>query len=328
MSTDSDRPLVERAANGDRDAFDVLVQSSRPWIFGICLRLVHDSRTAEDLTQDALLQAFRNLAQLRQPDRFRSWLSRIAVNACRMHLRRLLSRPEEASGVEEALAPVETDAPPPFGVDDALTRIDPLSRRVLLLFYSDELSHDEIADALSLSAAAVKSRLHRAREQLRREMLKTMSEEEKAKLGVPEEKPWVLRTVLLVEPDAAIRQPLLEELQAAGHEVVTLPTGEAALEAVKQRRGQMLILDKECVEPNWVEVLTLLRVDAWSRENVPAAVLVDPDVERDLLLAWQAGAEVCLHKPPQVDRLVGYVNHIAQTWGKDLKPLAEHTRQE
>jgi len=328
MSADRDRQLVERAANGDRDAFDALVQSCRPWVFGICLRLVHDSRTAEDLTQDVLLQAFRRLGQLRQPDRFRSWLSRIAVNACRMHLRRLLSRPGEASGVAQALAPAEMDAPPPFGVDDALTRIDPVSRRVLLLFYSDELSHAEIAEALSLSAAAVKSRLHRAREQLRREMMKTMSKEEKAKLGVPEEKPWALRTVLLVEPEEAIRQPLLAGLQAAGYEVVALPTGEAALEAVKQRRGQMVILDKDCVEPNWVEVLTLLRVDAWSRENVPVAVLVDPDVERDLLLAWQAGAEVCLHRPPEVDRLVGYVTHIAATWGKDLKPPAEHTRQE
>jgi len=328
MKVANETRLVERAATGDREAFNALAESCRPWAFGICMRLVHDRRTAEDLTQEALLQCFRRLSELRQPCRFRSWLSRVAVNVCRMHLRKLLARPEETARIEQAEVSTQVDAPTPFGVDEAPARLEPTSRRVVVLFYGEELSHAEVAEALSLSAAAVKSRLHRAREQLRREMLTMMSEEQKAKLGVPEEKPWVLRTVLLVEPDEAIRGPLREGLEAAGYEVVALPTGEAALEAVEQRRGQMLILDKDCVEPNWVEVLTLLRVDAWSRENVPIGVLAgpySPDNKRDMLLAWQAGVELYLSKPPRVDELVGFVNRIAETWGKDLKPRTTNT---
>ncbi len=125
-----------------------------------------------------------------------------------------------------------------------------------------------------------------------------MTPEQKAQFGVTEEEPWVLHTILLVELDQSLQASIREGLTAAGYEVVTLPSGEAALEAAAARRGQMLVLDKHCGEPHWIEVLTLLKTDAWARENVPAAVLVDPDSERDVFLAWGAGAVICLTRPP------------------------------
>jgi RNA polymerase sigma-70 factor (ECF subfamily) len=323
MGLEQEAQLVNRAAAGDREAFNALAGSCRPWVFGLCFRLTEDRTIAEDLTQEALLQAFRGLPQLRQIDHFRPWFSRIAVNVCRMHLRMRLARPAETVGIEQAEASVPTDSEPPFGVEEALSRLNPRSRRMVGLFYHEELSHTEIAEILSLSAAAVKSGLHRAREQLRKEMLLMMSEKQKAKLGVTEAQPWALRTILLVEPDETIREEVGKGLRAAGYEVITLPTGEAALEAVERRRGQMLILDKNCIKPNWVEVLTLLRADRWSRENVPIGVLGDPDNQRDVVLAWQAGAELFLCKPPKEEELVGLVNRIAKEWGKELPPPAE-----
>src|SRR5208337_4962388 len=142
--------------------------------------------------------------------------------------------------------------------------------------------------------------LHRARERVRKEMLKMMTPEEKAAVGVTEEAPWALRTVLLVEPETSLRTAIQAALMGAGYEVVVLPTGEAALDAAARRRGQLLILDKHCGAPNWVEVLTLLQVEEWSRENLPIVVLIDPPSgaetevkapRRDILLAWQAGAQ-------------------------------------
>lgn len=316
----SEAELVMRAATGDREAFDAVTEPCRPWLFGICFRLVRDREAAEDLVQEALMVAFRCLPQLREPSSFRPWLSRIAFNTCRMHLRRLSALPESAPLPEAATPPVQTAWEPPSGLNGALAHVDPASRRLLMLFYSEGLSHAELAEALSLSVAGVKSRLHRARERLRREMLEMMTPEERARLGAPAGEPWSLRTVLLVEPDDGLRAALRDAIAAAGYEVVLLPTGEAALESVAQRRGQMVVLDKHCVEPNWVEVLTLLQADAWARENVPVGVLVDGGNRRDITLAWHAGAALCLTRPPDVDELVKFIRKIERLWPEELRP--------
>jgi len=147
-----------------------------------------------------------------------------------------------------------------------------------------------------------------------------MSPDQKARLGVTEEEPWVLHTVLLVEPDEPLQASIRDGLASAGYEVVTLPSGQAALEAAAARRGQMLILDKHCGEPHWIEVLTLLKTEAWARENVPVAVLVDPDNQRDVFLAWGAGAVICLTRPPAVDELVGLVRRLERLWPEELRP--------
>jgi RNA polymerase sigma factor (sigma-70 family) len=317
VKVEGETQLVVRAAAGDREAFGLLAESVRPWVFGLCLRLTEDRRLAEDLTQEAFVQAFTHLAQLRDPARFRPWLSRIAVNACRMHLRAQSTRAEEVAEVEPPPAPAEEASA--LDVEEALARLEARNRRIVRLFYGEELSQAEIAETLSLSAAAVKSRLHRAREQLRREMLAMISEEQKAKLGVPEGQPWALRTVLLVVPEETIREPLRAGLEAAGYEVVVLPTGEAALESVEQRRGQMLVLDMECGTPHWLEVMLLLRVDEWSRDNMPIGLLAGvrgQENQRLKLLAWQAGAEFYLTKPAHVEELVSYVQRIGETWAR------------
>jgi len=310
----NDSQLAAMAKAGDATAFDALARSTRPWLYGLCFHLLRDAEAAHDLVQEALIAAFRSIGQLREPAQVRGWLTRIAVNTCRMHLRRLAVQPEIVTAPPEQTLTGPDGAPPSLAASEALAQVDPATRRILALFYSEGLSHAELGEVLALSTAAVKSRLHRARERLRREMLKTMTPEEKATLAVDEEPGWALRTVLLVEPDDAIREGLRGKLSAAGYAVVVLPTGEAALEAAKQHRGDMLILDKHCGDPNWVEVLTLLQADEWSRENLPIAVLVDAENSRDLTLAWQAGAFVCLTRPPDADRLVSYVRRLATIW--------------
>lgn len=314
--------LVLRAAKGDSAACGLLTEPCRPWLYGICFRLMQDRATAEDLAQETLLLAFRDIAQLREPERFRGWLSRIAINACRMYLRRQLTRPEELPELDEAAPAQEDSTEPPLAVDSALARLDAMNRRILLLYYDEGLDYSELADALALSSAAVKSRLHRAREKLRKEMLAMMNDKQKERLGVGEEQPWKLHTILLVEPDLEVCNEIREALTAEGYEVVALPSGEAALEAVKQKRGQMMILDKNCVEPHWLEVMTLIQVDAWSRENVPVCVLADGggQRERDMTLAWQAGAALFLTKPFDKNELAGFVARIGKDWMKEITP--------
>jgi DNA-directed RNA polymerase specialized sigma24 family protein/CheY-like chemotaxis protein len=318
MTANDEHGLVLLALAGSAEAFDALAERCRPWLYGLCFRLVHDRASAEDLVQETLLSAFRDLKGLRDPDRFRPWLSRVALNVCRVHLRRLAARPQELPGAGLAGASAHGGTDAPFGVDQALAQLDTPNQRMLALFYGDGLSQAEVGELLGLSAAAVKSRLHRVREQLRREMLAMMTEEQKARLGVAEEQPWALRTILLVEPDEQMRESLCEALSSAGYEVVELPTGEAALAEIAEHRAQMLILDKHCGEPNWIEVLTLIKVDAWSRENVPVMAFGDdPAAGRDVLLAWQAGAQVYLTRPPKTEEVVNFVNHVARMWPND-----------
>ena len=310
--------LVRLAVTGDREAFGELAEWCRPWLYGICFRLVGDGATADDLVQETLVRALRDLTQLREESRFRPWLVRVAVNVCRMHLRRVLGRPQEDALSEDqsACRQVQRSSEGPV---DALLTLPASHRRILALFYGEGLSHRELAEVLSLSASAVKSRLHRSRERLRNEMLAMMSEGERERLGVADDSEWKLRTILLVEPEEELRGALLAGLREAGYEVKMLPTGEAALQAIERREGQFLILDKHSVEPHWTDVLALVQVDEWSRKNVPVGVLIDPDTRRDILLAWQCGAQFCLTRPPDIGEVVEMVRRIAEAWSSGTK---------
>jgi RNA polymerase sigma-70 factor (ECF subfamily) len=312
--TDRETSLVQRAVAGDAAAFGELAEASRAWVLGLCRRLVRDPVAAEDLVQEALTLAFRDLQQLRDPAHFRAWLSRIATNRCRMHLRRLRAL-RETSLEEGDTAPWPSLPEPPLGIDRALAQLPPERRRLLALFYGQGLSHEEVGRALSLSPQAVKGRLHRARELLRKEVLAMMSDSEKQRLGAAEEAPWEPRTILLVEPEESVRETLRAGLAAAGYEVLVLPTGEAAIESARAGRGDLLILDKHCVTPHWLEVMALVQVDPWPPRRLPIITIIDPVAgdprhERDVLLAWQAGAAGCATRPPQVDELLRCIESL------------------
>jgi len=312
MPTHSDA-LVRLAVTGDKEAFGDLAERCRPWLYGICFRLVGDGATADDLVQETLVRALRDLTQLREESRFRHWLARVAVNVCRMHLRRVLGRPQE-DALSEDQGPCRQARRSSEGPVDALLTLPASHRRLLALFYGEGLSHRELSEVLSLSASAVKSRLHRSRERLRKEMLAMMSEGERERLGVADDSEWKLRTILLVEPEEELRGALLAGLKEANYEVIMLPTGEAALEAIDRGEGQFLILDKQCVEPHWTEMLALVQLGAWSGKKVPVGVLVDPDSKRDVFLAWQCGAEFCLTRPPDIAEVVEMVRRVEQLW--------------
>src|ERR671916_796147 len=85
---DAEQLLVRRARDGDRHAFDRLVAARLPQTFRLAKAITGHAGDAEDVTQEAFLQAWRNLPRLRDPDRFDAWFGRILVNEARMALRR------------------------------------------------------------------------------------------------------------------------------------------------------------------------------------------------------------------------------------------------
>ncbi len=297
-----DATLVDRARSGDAVAFGELAERSRPWLRALCSQRVGDPWAVDDLVQEALILAFRDLGHLRDSGAFRPWLSQIARNVCRMHLRRRLIRPEVLMTDSPPLEPgsmVQTSLMLPKGEDYDLLRGH----------YLDGLSVKELATKLSVSTSAVKSRLHRARVRLRKEL---------GAMREGQAREWSLRTVLLAEPEDALREAISRELRGAGYEVVALPTGAAAIQAVQAQRGQLLILDTRVADPHWLEVAGLVRTDAYGLTNVPVCVLIGPEqADRELRLAWHTGAEVCLSRPPDIACLLAYISRLRDTWGSE-----------
>lgn len=171
----SDGDLVRLARADDQVAFRLLVERHRPMALARALRLSGDARDAEDLVQDAFLQAFVALGRLQNPDRFAAWLGGIVLNVHRAACRRQAPLALMAEWPQE-LHPVSADGLPEAAVDhldraDVLGRaLDDLparQRQAVWMFYYADLPVAGIADRLADSPGAVKARLHQARRALR-----------------------------------------------------------------------------------------------------------------------------------------------------------------
>jgi RNA polymerase sigma-70 factor (ECF subfamily) len=164
------RDLVERAQNGDREAFGALVGLISDRMYGLAARILRDSDLAEDALQGALINAWRQLPDLRDPDRFEAWVRKVLVHACYAEARR---RRSWAANVR--VLPVDG----PAGADDivsiddrdqldrAFRRLSAEQRAVFVLHHHEGRSLVEIADTLGIPAGTARSRLHYATRVLR-----------------------------------------------------------------------------------------------------------------------------------------------------------------
>lgn len=180
--------LVERAKQGDLDAFTTLVNRYDGKILRLTQHITGNREDAEDALQEAFLKAFSHLKQFQGDSRFYTWLVRIAVNESLMKLRK-----RKTANTVSLDEPIETDDdslprevaawdPNPEEryahqelrdiLDRAVASLPPIFRTVFVLRDLDHLSTEETAEALNLSVPAVKSRLLRARLQLREKLSK------------------------------------------------------------------------------------------------------------------------------------------------------------
>ena len=180
--------LVNAAKKGDVTAFEELVRRYDRNVFRIANHITQNREDAEDVVQDAFLKAYSNLGQFQGQSKFYTWLVRIAVNEALMRLRR--RRPERMVSLDEDVK-TEDDSVPREVADwspnpeqlygqgelkDILTKtiqgLPASFRTVFVLRDVEGLSTEETAEALNLSIPAVKSRLLRARLQLRERLSK------------------------------------------------------------------------------------------------------------------------------------------------------------
>jgi RNA polymerase sigma-70 factor (ECF subfamily) len=169
------RALVERARNGDLEAFTQLVKVSFPRLEGVAHLILRDTDRAQDAVQDALLMAWRDLRALRDPDAWDAWLRRLTVRACYKAARK--ERRLTLVGVHATHDPRSASIPDPSAdvaerdwVLAELGRIDIDQRTVMVLHYYLDLPMADVAEVLGIPYGTAASRLHRGLQQMRGSM--------------------------------------------------------------------------------------------------------------------------------------------------------------
>lgn len=167
---------IERVLAGDRQAFRHLVEANSPRVYTAVLRIVRDSGAAEEIAQDAFLQAYRSLATFRREAVFTTWLLRIAINKALDYCRSQGSRPpvdRDPADIASCLPSPETQVlvkEEIWQLREQVQALPPVYRRVIHQYYFRELSYKQIAQAEGVTEKTVESRLYRAKALLRKSL--------------------------------------------------------------------------------------------------------------------------------------------------------------
>ncbi len=178
-----DELLIRRAQRGDADAFEQLLLEHQKNVYNLCYRMAGNPDDAMDLSQETFLRAWRCLDQYQFASAFSTWLYRLCSNICIDFLRRRRRQQtvpltfEDADGEEQTYAVPDAQPLPEEQVELKLTRETLAAamaqlllehRAVLQLRVVNEMSYEQIADVLDIQIGTVKSRLSRARNQLKK----------------------------------------------------------------------------------------------------------------------------------------------------------------
>lgn len=186
-----DAELARQLLEGHPGAFDRFVETYGAKVFQYSFLMCGQREDAEEVAQETLMKVFASLDQLREPERLKGWVFRIARNACYMKRRKSVFAPQQELSLEEFLPAFEGDgerrklqiadwsALPDDLVlqgelrrelDQAIAELPEIYRTVILLRDVEELSTEETAQILEVGADVVKTRLHRARLALRKRL--------------------------------------------------------------------------------------------------------------------------------------------------------------
>lgn len=159
--------LIKKAKWGDAESFVLLMESQKDVMYKTAWAVLGNDADVADAVQEAIITCFEKIGTLRQPKYFKTWMVRILLNIC------FKMRSQKSRYVDEEIAPE------PYAEDDPLsaTRFKELlamaeerDRLLLTLYYRDEFSGKEIAELLKMNENTVRTRLARAREQIRRKL--------------------------------------------------------------------------------------------------------------------------------------------------------------
>jgi hypothetical protein len=254
----SDAELVQRALDGDRAAFGVLIERHRPTTLRLAQRMLGDPVEAEDMAQEACLHAFLTLSRLRNPERFGAWLYGIAVNLSRMRLRVRRDMPalEDWDGGRVARgfawSEVQPSAEAAYEIRElhaivlkAIAVLPSEQQVVVRLHYLDGLTLTEIGVLAGAPLGTVKARLHRARERLRAELA-----HEFAGRGEVHNRKENFKMIEVVVHDVVMRKPG----EAAEATAQSTPSSHRIV-LLKERNGERIL--PIWIGPHEADMLTI-----------------------------------------------------------------------
>jgi RNA polymerase sigma-70 factor (ECF subfamily) len=179
----SDLELIEKFGNGDEKAFEQLIIRYERKIYSICIYFLKNREDAEDAAQETILKLYRKVGSFRKESAFSTWMNYVASNTCRDYLRKrkrnqVLYLDEDIRTDESSISrelPSEEDTPEErmekkeLGVlmQEALFKLKDDHKEILLMREYQELSYEEISEILEISVGTVKSRIYRARQDLK-----------------------------------------------------------------------------------------------------------------------------------------------------------------
>ncbi|GIN72106.1 ECF RNA polymerase sigma factor SigW [Bacillus sp. J14TS2] len=176
---------VKEVLKGDREAFGEIVELFKDKVFQLCYRMLGNRHEAEDIAQEAFVRAYVNIHSFDQKRKFSTWLYRIATNLCIDRIRK--KKPDyfldaEVAGTEglTMYSQIAAEGKSPDSevetlelqelVQREIMKLPDKYRVVVILRYIDELSLNEISEVLEMPLGTVKTRIHRAREALRKQL--------------------------------------------------------------------------------------------------------------------------------------------------------------
>lgn len=175
MNIDVNESEVIRAQKGDKEAFISLMKRLELRMFNIARSIVKKEEDCADAMQETVLKAYRALPTLQNPRFFNTWICRILINECNTLLRKKSKTVSMAEPPQAAYVPQAADIR--MDLRDAVERLEETQRTIVILYYFEELTIQQIADMLGMSAGAVKTRLYRARMTLSRRLKEPAAKE-------------------------------------------------------------------------------------------------------------------------------------------------------
>lgn len=186
----SDQQLIDQCLSGQSDAFGGLVTRYEKRLYGTLVHMVGSVHEARDVAQEAFVLAYQKLDSFRQESSFYSWLFRIAYNAAISRHRRRRGRTASVDAIRETTGTEPTDDRPESDpayqlhtserqalVRNALDELAEEFRTVIVLREMEGLSYEEIAEMVAVPVGTVRSRIHRARSELREKLTRALASE-------------------------------------------------------------------------------------------------------------------------------------------------------
>ncbi|WP_042348674.1 RNA polymerase sigma factor [Bacillus massiliigorillae] len=164
--------LIKRAQKGDEEAFIEAIDTIMPQIYKVAKARLKNEEDIGDTIQEAILSAFTNLKKLKEPGYFKTWITKILMNKCNDILRKNKILYVDDYGEVQSDQIVTENVEQKLEFDNMLSYLNVEYRLVITLYYVNKFKTKEIAEILNEKEGTVKSRLHRARQQLKEFYLK------------------------------------------------------------------------------------------------------------------------------------------------------------